>query len=142
VDYIDASQVVQGPLAFMNADHADEVRLLQELGRALAAHRQDGDLAPVLERLALLAVHAREHFLKEEQVMREARYPGYLAHKAEHDRVLADMDEEARRFRDGRDADRLERFLFEVVPAWFVEHIRTMDLATADFVAARRRPDA
>ncbi len=135
--YIDASQVVQVPLPFMNADHAEEVRLLERLGEALAAHRLDGDLAPVLERLALLAVHTREHFLREEQVMREARFPAYPAHKAEHDRVLAGMDEEARRFRESGDGARLSRYLFEAVPAWFVEHIRTMDLVTAAFVASR-----
>ncbi len=120
----------------MNADHAEEGRLLDRLREALtspAAGR--GDLGPVLERVALLAVHTREHFLPEEQAMREARYPGYAAHKAEHDRVLAEMDREARRFRETGDAERLRRYLFEDVPGWFAEHVRTLDLITAGFVA-------
>jgi hemerythrin len=135
--YIDSSQVPALPLEFMNADHAEEVRLLEDLGVALDAHRQGGEAHPVLERLALLAVHTREHFLREEQVMREAGFPAYPVHKAEHDRVLAEMDQEARRFREAGDAARLWSYLFEVVPAWFVQHIRTMDSITARFVSAR-----
>lgn len=136
--YVDASQFLQVPLAFMNVDHAEEVRLLERLGEALDAQRAGGGVAPVLERLALLAVHTRGHFLREEQAMREAGFPAYPAHKAEHDRALAEMDEEARLFREGGDGARLSRYLFEVVPGWFVNHIRTMDLVTAGFVAARR----
>ena len=138
--FIDASQVPELPLSFMNADHAEEIRLLQDLGEALDAHKKGGPLPPVLERLALLAVHTREHFLREEQVMRETRFPAYPIHKADHDRVLAEMDSEARRFRDGGDPDRLWSYLFEVVPAWFVQHIRTMDAVTARYVMAQPSP--
>jgi hemerythrin len=137
VPYVDASQLPELPLAFMNADHAEEVRLLEDLGVVLAAHRQGGAAQPVLERLALLAVHTREHFLREEQAMREAGFPGYPIHKAEHDRVLAEMDGEAHRFRAGGDPARLWSYLFEVVPGWFVQHIRTLDAVTAHFVSAR-----
>lgn len=132
----DPDQIPELPLPFMNADHAEEVRLLEELGTALDAHRSGhGSLDPVLERLALLAVHTREHFLREEQAMRESRFPAYLVHKAEHDRLLAELDREARRFREGGDPARLWSYLFETVPAWFVHHIRTMDQVTATFIA-------
>ncbi len=134
--FIDASQVPELPLAFMNADHAQEVQLLEDLGEALTAHRADAsNLATVLERLSLLAVHTREHFLREEQAMRETGFPAYPVHKAEHDRVLAEMDVEARRFREGGDPERLWVYLFRTVPAWFVHHIRTMDRITAQFVS-------
>lgn len=139
--FVDATQVPELPLAFMNADHAEEVRLLEDLGGALQAYRQGaGSLDPVLEKLALLAVHTREHFLREEQVMRETQFPAYPVHKADHDRVLAEMDSEARRFRDGGDPDRLWSYLFEAVPAWFVQHIRTMDAVTARYVMAQPSP--
>ena len=39
--FIDASQVPELPLAFMNADHAQEIQLLEDLGEALTAHRTD-----------------------------------------------------------------------------------------------------
>ena len=69
--------------------------------------------------------------------MRAARFPAYPVHKAEHDRVLAEMDREARLFRERGDADRLSRYLFEALPTWFRGHVRTMDVVTAEFVSDR-----
>ncbi len=136
---IDPGRLPQLPMAFMNADHAREVRLVNAVEAALAAHgRGQGTLAAVLEHLSVLAVQTREDFLREETVMREARYAGYLAHKAEHDRVLADMDAEARAFREGGDGERLARWLADPLPAWFENHIRTTDAVTAAALARQR----
>ncbi len=140
MSYVDASQFVQVPQAFMNADHAEEIALLERLGESLEAHRAGrGGVEAVVERVSLLAVHMRENFLREESAMREAGYPAYAAHKAEHDRILAEMDAEVRRFRESGDAARLRAYLFESVPTWFVVHIRTMDLVTARFLESKGR---
>ncbi|HET8539654.1 MAG TPA: hemerythrin family protein [Anaeromyxobacter sp.] len=136
---IDLARLPQLPIAFMNADHAHEVRLVNAVEAALAAHRRgEGTLGAVIEQLSLLAVHTREHFLREETAMREAGFAAYPAHKAEHDRVLAEMDAEARAFRDRGDRERLSRYLADALPAWFVNHIRTMDAVTAAFLARQR----
>jgi hemerythrin len=137
--YVDPSQVPELPLEFMNADHAREIRLLEQIGDALAAlSAGTGSVGTVLERLSVFAVHTREHFLREEQAMREAGFPAYPVHKAEHDRVLGEMDAAVRAFRDGGDPEPLRSYLFDTVPAWFVNHIRTMDSVTARFVVARQ----
>lgn len=136
---IAVEHIPQLPVAFMNADHAQEVRLVNAVEAALEAHaRGEGTLAAVVEQLSLLAVHTREHFLREETAMREARFPAYPVHKAEHDRVLAEMDAEARAFRERGDGPRLSRYLAEALPAWFVHHIRTMDAVTAGHLARQR----
>jgi hemerythrin len=123
----------------MNADHAHELALLEQLGATLESQRRGESRAEaVLERLAVLAVHTREHFLREEQLMRESGFSGYPLHKAEHHRVLAEMDQEARAFRESQDGKRLARYLLEVVPEWYVRHTRTMDVAAARFAAARK----
>lgn len=129
---IDPGLLPQLPVSFMNADHAQEARLLNDLESALTAQRRgEGSLDPVLEKLSLLAVHMRGHFLREESMMRQAFFPHYEMHKAEHDRVLSEMDAEARTFRQRGDGARLARYLFETLPAWFSSHVRTMDLVTA-----------
>ncbi len=137
---IDLERLPQLPVAFMNADHVREARLVNDVEAALDAHRRgEGTLGAVVETLSLLAVHTREHFTREETAMREARFPAYPVHKAEHDRVLEGMDAEARAFRDGGDGARLSRYLAEALPAWFANHVRTMDTVTAGFLA-RQRP--
>ncbi len=136
---IDLEHLPQLPVAFMNADHVREGRLVNEVEDALDAHRRgEGTLAAVVEKLSLLAVHTREHFTREETAMRESRFPAYPVHKAAHDQVLAQMDAEARAFRDGGDGGRLSRYLAEALPAWFANHVRTMDTVTAGFLARQR----
>ena len=136
---IQLQRLPQLPIAFMNADHAQEVRLVNAVEAALEAHRRgQGTLAAVVEHLSLLAVHTREHFMREETAMRETRFPAYPVHKAEHDRVLAEMDAEARAFRETGGGERLSRYLAEALPAWFVNHIRTMDAVTAGYLARQR----
>ena len=136
---IEPSDVPTLPVPFMNEDHQRERALVNDLEEALGAHaRGDADtLEPVLGKLALLAVHTREHFLREEAAMREAGFPAYPVHKLEHDRVLAEMNREASLFRARGDAERLRRYLFEALPDWFRRHVRTMDVVTAQFVAER-----
>ena len=137
---IEPSEVPELPVPFMNEDHRREIALVNDLEEALAAHARGGEgtFDAILGKLSLLAVHTREHFLREEAAMREARFPAYAVHKAEHDRVLAEMDREARRFRERGDAERLSRYLFETMPAWFRGHVRTMDVVTANYVAEQR----
>jgi hemerythrin len=133
---IDPAQLPDLPVAFMNADHARELRLVNDVEAALGSHvRGEETLEHVVERLSLLAVHTREHFLREEAMMREARFPAYPVHRAEHDRFLAEMDAEVRALRERGEGARLARYLSEKLPAWFVNHVRTLDLVTARFVA-------
>jgi hemerythrin len=136
---IEPGELPELPVAFMNEDHHRELALVNDVEDALAAHGRgaDGGFDTVMAKLALLAVHTREHFLREEAAMREARFPAFPVHRAEHDRVLAEMDREARLFRERGDAGRLSRYLSEALPAWFRGHVRTMDVVTADFLAER-----
>jgi hemerythrin len=137
---IDPAQMPDLLVPSMNEDHARELQLVNDIEAALAAQaRGEGTLGQIVERLSLLAVHTREHFLREETMMREVRFPAYAAHKAEHDRVLAQMDAEARAFRSRGDSERLSRYLFDTLPRWYVEHTRTMDVVTARYVAENGR---
>lgn len=141
---IEPGELPSLPLPFMNDDHLREVALVNDVVGALAA-RAPGDAAgldAVLARVALLAVAMREHFLREETAMRVSRFPGTAAHQAEHDRVLAEMDREARLLRAGGEPDRLSRFLLEELPAWYRGHVLSMDAAAALHVAAREGGDA
>lgn len=141
--YVDRSHFPVLPVDFMNADHEEEFRLLEQVGDALEAQGAGAaGEALVLERLALLAVHSRENFLREEIAMRAARFPDTEAHRAEHDKALAEMDAEVRRFRETGDRERLREYLLDAVPSWFETHIGTTDLLAARFLAAQSVPGA
>ncbi len=135
---VDLDSIPQVPLAFVNADHREEGRLLNEVAEAVAALSGGrGDAAAVERALDALRDHTAAHFGREDEAMRRTFFPAFPVHHAEHVRVLAELDDEIRRFRETGDAARLTAWVLGDVPAWFVDHIQTMDLVTARFVASR-----
>jgi hemerythrin len=135
---VDVRHIPSVALSFMNDDHHLEACLLNELAEVIEEHR--GGRAPagdVLRRFEALLAHTREHFAREEAAMEDTQFPAYPMHKAEHDRVLDDMQAEERAFHDHGDAARLWRYVTETVPAWFTAHISSMDHVTSRFVAMR-----
>jgi hemerythrin len=136
---IDLEAIPRVFLAFMNDDHREEARLLNAAVDALDAERRGaGDRAVTLAAFDRFVEHTREHFGREEVSMRDAAFPPYPVHKAEHDRVLAELSSEVEQYRAGGDAERLRRYAAEAVPAWFLSHIDSMDMVTSRFVASRR----
>ncbi len=133
---VDVESLPQVALGFMNDDHREEARLLNELGDALSALREGrGDAAAVLAGLAAFDAHTRAHFVREEAAMQRAGFAPYPVHKAEHDHILAELDREATRFRERGDAERLWGYVSQAFPAWLVGHVESMDYVTARFLA-------
>jgi len=135
---VDLDAIPQVPLDFINADHREEARLLNELDEAVAEHRA-GRTGPekVVACFEVLFEHTREHFGREEEAMRRVGFPPYPVHQGEHERVLAELAAEGQAFAAGHDVDRLAEYVGKAVPAWFTNHILTMDLMTARFVQMR-----
>jgi hemerythrin len=130
--------IPQVPLDFINADHREEARLLNDLDEALAEHRA-GRAGPesVVAAFEKLYQHTVEHFGREEAAMQRVGFPPYPVHRAEHERVLAELRGEGQAFAEGQDAARLTAYVTQAVPAWFTNHILTMDQITATFVKMR-----
>ena len=135
---VDLDAIPQVPLAFVNEDHREEGRLLNDLADALEAHRagRTGP-EPVMACFETLYRHTAEHFGREDEAMQRSGFPPFPVHHAEHVRVLEELAEEGRAFGEGGDAARLHAYVTRDVPAWFVNHILTMDTMTARFIASR-----
>jgi hemerythrin len=135
---VDLDAIPQVALEFIDADHREEARLLNELDEAVAAHRagRTGP-EPVLACFEALFDHTREHFAREEEAMRRSGFPPLSIHRDKHERVLRELAEEGQAFGEGGDAARLANYVGRAVPAWFQNHILTMDLITARYVTTR-----
>jgi hemerythrin len=139
VSIVDLEAIPQVELQFINDDHREEGRLLNELADAVKGHL--GGKIPVeavLHKLDALLEHTQEHFGREEDAMRQAGFPPYEVHKGEHDRVVDEMESEETHFRETGDTKRLWSYVSEGIPTWFVGHIHSMDAVTAQFVKMRR----
>jgi hemerythrin len=130
--------IPQVPLDFINADHREEARHLNELDEAVTEHRA-GRCGPekVVACFEVLFEHTRQHFGREEEAMARSGFPPYPVHRGEHERVLAEMAAEGQAFAEGQDAARLADYVTRAVPAWFTNHILTLDLITARYVQMR-----
>jgi hemerythrin len=123
--------------AFSTGDAQLDVRhqeLFRRADRLLGAAADSGDVVPLL---GALHAHAAETFAIEEARMLDERYPGFVRHKAEHDRFLEDLLQIAEDHgRHGPDAfgAGASRWLSR----WLAEHGAGTDAALARAFARRK----
>jgi len=123
-------------------------RLATGVGAFDAAHRElvdlhnrivwacehDVSVSDVRERIRTFLMYARWHFHEEEEYMRRIRYPGYVDHKTDHDRLLDDAGDfvtslgAALTREDGPAI--VSYFSF-----WLTRHMTEKDRALRDFLA-------
>ena len=112
-------------IASLDHEHEAMIGLLNELYTALV---RDGSPQSIIAFLGEVYVQISAHFALEEAVMREHRYDGLPAHKADHERLLEDI----RDLMDGYEAqpggDEAFRTAFgQKLQAWFIDHFRAQD---------------
>ena len=77
-----------------------------------------------------LLAHTRKHFTSEEILMTATAFPAVAEHKADHQRVLGEMDRFALRIAKGS-TQMARAWVKEQLPDWFAVHVRNMDSALA-----------
>jgi hemerythrin len=85
-----------------------------------------------------LLQHTRAHFAVEEVLMRDSAFPAESEHKAEHARILVELQGFAQRVAEGR-LSLARAFVHERIPGWFANHLDTMDGALAAHLSSRRQ---
>jgi hemerythrin len=115
----------------MDRDHQGLAALLGGLydhcgepGRGAVVFPQNRPL--LLHRLARLGDETRVHFDREEALMREADYPDYAEHRAEHGLLRAELAELVREI-TARGDQHLDPGTLNALKAWFLGHILDTD---------------
>jgi hemerythrin len=86
-----------------------------------------------------LAAHTREHFRREEEVMRAGDYPDLAVHKSEHDQLLAELAMLVRDLRE-RSVAYLDPETFEILKDWLMGHLLDLDRPLAAFLSDPHSP--
>lgn len=134
---IDKTRIAQVAYEAMNETHDEEIDIINQIGEYVT-QRDSGDMQlqdKIDILLEKLLEHTKEHFSGEETLMRECRFPPYIIHKAEHNRVLQTASQHYAEWQKTGDSAHMERFVFEFLPLWIYDHIATMDTITAQFIA-------
>lgn len=135
---IDFNDVPKVALEFMNRDHEKATEIVNRL--MVEVEQSSPDNKAINSELEQLLQHTQEHFAREEEQMQRCSFPPYPVHKAEHERVLAEMRDVITAWQESNDLGSLKPYLFASLPVWFVEHIATMDTVTAWFIAGAGGP--
>lgn len=127
---------------FMDEDHRCLAAILNHIAPDICRCAQGGWTwavgARLLSRLETLGAHTREHFRREEQVMRASDYPAFAQHKAEHDLLLAEYTVMLRDIR-GAGPQSLELGTLNALKQWLIGHVLHDDKALADYLLSDPR---
>ncbi len=135
---IDPAIVTDVALDYMNDDHMAFTAALN----ALVEYIRAKDRAAVTRLLDDILLETREHFAREERDMRLAQFPPYPVHKAEHDRLVAELEDVVQHWIASQDMAWLSGYIAERLAPWFLQHVATMDKVTARYVAMRQATSA
>lgn len=111
-------------IAFQDKDHEEAVRLMNAMQTC-----SDDDL-PAL--FAAHFDHARAHFTREHELMERTGFFAYETHAAEHMRVLNELKAMQATLDQG-DIATVRDYVTNTLPDWFLNHLDTMDMITAQF---------
>lgn len=109
-------------IATIDKEHQKLVSLVNELYTAILAGDAPAVTSKVLDGLASYTV---SHFAAEEALMKRYNYPGFAAHKAEHDKLMAQVTQFQSDLRAGK--AKLSQELMSFLQTWLIAHILGVD---------------
>ena len=130
----DCADLPQVAMGFMNRVHCDELDLVNALLLSLGG----GDAkqkAEIERKLDDWLAHTIEHFAREERLMQEHRFPPYPVHKQAHEQALETLKSVQQQYLETGDSAALEHYIKAQWWPWLQQHLSTMDLVTANFLA-------
>lgn len=123
----------------MQHTHEEEISMLNEIDALATLYENDKTKHEALEeKLDAYVQHVKDHFANEERLMRLYAFPPYPMHKAEHDRVLDELDDVLIRWKQHGDMNAIISYLRQSVD-WIINHISTMDNMTAMYIAQQTK---
>lgn len=112
--------------AFIDEDHRKLASMVNAFLDALSKGQGNDVVAKVLNNLM---VYTRSHFDREEAEMQRINYPGTLAHKAEHTRLMNEVHALKAKMESGEKISATAVFTF--LNTWLRHHILEVDMKLA-----------
>ena len=138
--HIDEKILPQVGAAFMQLEHDQILHRLKGLETLIARLEAGESLTlQITTNIDGMIEHTRSHFLREEQNMERYHYLPRKTHKAEHDEFLAEMTTARDQWQKTQNLSALKLYFLVQVPAWFMQHLNSMDLLTARFLASQKQ---
>jgi hemerythrin-like metal-binding protein len=122
--------------ALIDQQHAEVLAEVAKLEAFLIEGRTRKD--EVADFVVYLRGHFDEHFLAEEELMRENGCPGFLAHQQDHLRMLITLEGHTNHIREHGSTNEAVLALWRDINTWACKHILTRDRDAAAFIRDRK----
>ncbi|WP_158240542.1 bacteriohemerythrin [Telmatospirillum siberiense] len=120
-------------VAAVDADHRKLFSLVNYLYDSMIAGKE----TPVIDEfIDSLIIYTKQHFEREESLFEETSYPDRLAHRQEHDALIAQITEAHKRYKSDASATQLLEMI-GFLNKWMIEHIRKSDKKYAPHLKER-----
>jgi hemerythrin-like metal-binding protein len=106
----------------IDGDHRHLIDLLNELQAAMVSGKGNAVLGGILDELIAYTV---SHFSREELLMKHIHYAEYEMHKAEHEKLIAEVKNFRQRFESG--SITVSGAVYTFLSDWLNTHIKTID---------------
>ncbi len=133
---IKEGQIPEVAVSEMNSIHKTEIDILNKLYKAIEAYEEGKANAEVIDVLLDEFIKdVKEHFSFEQSLMEKYNFFAYPIHRAEHDRVIHELDSIRKIWKEERNIDTLKEYLEKNFVPWIINHVQTMDTVTAQFLS-------
>jgi hemerythrin len=133
VGVADWSSDLETGVAKVDMQHKELCKKVNELHDQL----ERGNNRQAIEQMVnYLGRYVTEHFSTEEKMMTGCNYPGYPAHKREHENFTKDFEKLAVEFKTSTDMPLLTFLVKRSIVGWLINHILKVDKEMAKYVKA------
>lgn len=148
MEIMNEKEIPEVSVDIMNKTHQEEVALINEIGELINTTQlgiiDNQEVDPVAQRVITTKLkkwleHTREHFDRENRFMQEYGFPAYDIHSQAHHDALWRQEQVVENWEKTKDLEEVSEYLFETWPAWFQQHVKTMDFMTAQFLSMRMK---
>lgn len=81
----------------------------------------------VMKSIAFLREYVQDHFSLEEKLQQRSNYPGYAAHKSQHNAFILDVDRLEKSFNEEGATLSLVIMTNKALTSWLLQHISKVD---------------
>ena len=67
-------------------------------------------------------------------MMEQYAFPAYHCHQSEHEQALQGLESHYQQWLEDLDIEKIADYVQNIWPAWYVQHISTMDVVTSAFI--------
>lgn len=119
----------------IDEQHRELFRRIGALVDAVRSKTCKFEIGPTTE---FLEEYVVEHFSDEEELMQSVDYPGYLPHKALHDRFISDFAGLRNELENESSSYNRSAFTNKMVVDWILEHIKKVDMELGAFIDVKK----